>query len=139
MFKQYATLDEIVHSGGLEQIKQELNSYPLYTAMVRFFGFREIGIVVLNDRKQETSRYASHNNERGEITEIVTEFASPSIVVKAKEKVFVDILHNAEWVKEHWLLAIPKYARHFGLVSGAEGSIWNYVARFLRHFSSYSG
>src|SRR3989338_246525 len=118
MFTEYATLDQIVESGGLEQIKRELNSYPLYTAMVRFFGFREIGISVLNDRREEVARYASHNNERGDITEIVHYFSSPSIVVQANEKVFVEILHRADWVKEHWVRAIPRYALSFKVVSG---------------------
>lgn len=135
MFEHYTTLDEIVRSGGLEQIKGELNAYPLYTAMVRFFGFREIGIKVLNGRREEVARYASHNNERGEITEIVPYFTTPSIVVQADEKVFVDILHRADWVKEHWISAIREYAREFSLVSGQYDSVWSYLFRFWERFS----
>ena len=85
MFPQYTSLDQIVHAGGLPEITQELNLYPLYTKMVRLFGFTEIGIVAVDNAGKESGRYASFNNQRGEITDIVDHFTNPSIVVQAKE------------------------------------------------------
>src|SRR3989338_4344930 len=106
MFTPYHTLDQIVQAGGLSEIKQELNSYPLETRMVRLCGFKEIGIIATDDRGKESGRYASLNNERGEITYIVTEFANPCVVVQAKEKYLMDILHRVDWVKAHPFQAI---------------------------------
>lgn len=131
MFTPYTTLDQIVQAGGLEHIKSELNSYPLYTTMVRLFGFTEIGIVATNERGPECGRYASLNNEQGEITEIKTEFSNLSIVVQAKEKYFMEILHRVDWVKAHPFLAIAQYAPRFSLVQGSFKNIPAYVTHFF--------
>lgn len=131
MFPQYRTLDQIVQAGGLPEIKQELNSYPLYTKMVRLFGFKEIGIVATDDQGNECGRYASLNNEPGEITDIVNNFAHPSIVVQAKEKYLVEILQRADWVKAHPFLAIAQYGARFSLVQGSYKNIPMYVAHFF--------
>lgn len=132
MFTQYHTLDQIVQAGGLPEIKRELNSYPLYTKMVRLFGFTEIGIVATDDTGKESGRYASLNNERGEITDIVTQFANPCVIVKAKEKYLMEILQRVDWVKAHPFLAIAQYGRRFSLVQGSYKNIPTYVAHFLR-------
>lgn len=132
MFTPYHTLDQIVQAGGLSGIKQELNSYPLYTRMVRLFGFKEIGIIATDDRGKECGRYASLNNEQGEITDIVTEFANPCVVVQAKEKDLMEILCRVNWVKAHPFLAIAQYGLHFSLVQGSYKNIPAYVAHFLR-------
>ncbi len=132
MFTPYHTLDQIVQAGGLAEIKQELNSYPLYTKMVRLFGFTEIGIVAIDEQRKECGRYASVNNGQGEITDIASYFAAPSIVVQAKEHYLMEILHRADWVKAHPLLAITQYALHFSLVQGSYKNIPAYVAHFFR-------
>lgn len=131
MFPQYHTLDQIVQARGLAEIKQELNSYPLYTKMVRLFGFTEIGIVATDDRGEECRRYASLNNGRGEIIDITTQFVKPSIVVQAHEKYLMEIVHRADWVKAHPFLAIAQYAPRFSLVQGSYKNIPNYVAHFF--------
>ena len=132
MFSQYHTLDQIVHAGGLPKIKQELNSYSLYTKMVRLFGFTEIGIVAVDKAGKESGRYASFNNQQGEITDIVDYFINPSVVVQAKEKTLLEILHRADWVKAHPFLAIAQYGARFNLVQGSYKNIPMYVAHFVR-------
>lgn len=136
MFDHYTSLDQIVKDGHGEQIKQELNGYPLYRFMVRLFGFKEIGIIALGEQGQETSRYASHNNERGEITEIVGYFEKPDIAVKVQEKTLLEILHNAERVKDHPFAAILQYCWCFSLVEGKYQRVGEYVSSFLARASS---
>jgi hypothetical protein len=136
MFNQYQTLDQIIPSGGLPEIKQELNSYPLYTKMVRLFGFTEIGIIATDNQGKECGRYASSNNKQGEIVDITSHFANPSLVVQAKEKYLMEILHRAEWVKAHPFRAVAQYALHFSLVQGSYKNIPAYVAHFLSTFLS---
>ena len=131
MFNSYTSLEKIVADGHAEQIKQELNNYPLYTFMVRLFGFREIGIIALDEQSREIARYASQNNERGEITEIVNYFTKPDIAVKAKERDLLEILHQAERVKEHPFQAIVQYCWCFSLVAGQYQRIGEYVSDFL--------
>ena len=131
MLEHYTSLEQIVVNKETQQIKAELNAYPLYTFMVRLFGFREIGIVALDEKGGEIGKYASENNVSGEITEIKTCFSSPDIIVKAKEKVLVDILHHAEEVKQHPVKAILKYGWEFGLVYGKYESIGSYLAAFF--------
>ncbi len=131
MFEQYISLDQIVKDGHAEQIKQELNGYPLYTFMVRLFGFKEIGIIALNEQGRETSRYASHNNERGEIMEIVEHFEKPDIAVKAKERDLVAILHHAEKIKQHPIISILLYGPRFRLAQGKYARVEDYVDLFL--------
>ena len=131
MFNSYTSLEKIVADGHAEQIKQELNNYPLYTFMVRLFGFREIGIIALDEQSREIARYASQNNERGEITEIVNYFTKPDIAVKAKERDLLEILHQAEGVKEHPLAAILQYCWRFRLVAGQYQKVGEYVSDFL--------
>ncbi|MDO8655794.1 MAG: hypothetical protein Q7K45_01020, partial [Nanoarchaeota archaeon] len=123
--------ENIVQAGGLSEIKQELNSYPLYTRMVRLFGFKEIGIIATDDRGKESGRYASLNNERGEITDIVTEFANPCVIVQAKEKYLMEILQRVDWVKAHPFQAIAQYGLRFSLVQGSYKNIPAYVAHFF--------
>lgn len=136
MFNTYTSLDQIVKDGHSEQIKQELNSYPLYTFMVRLFGFKEIGIIALDEQDQEIAKYASHNNEQGEIIEIVDYFVKPDIAVKAKEKTLLEILHKAERVKEHPFAAILQYCWRFSLVQGQYQRVDEYVSSFLARASS---
>jgi len=131
MFNHYLSLDQIIRDDHTEQIKQELNSYPLYTFMVRRFGFKEIGIVALDDTRKEIGKYASHNNEQGEITEIVDHFVKPDIAVKAKERDLLEILHRAEWVKAHPLAAILQYCWRFSLVTGQYQRVGEDVGDFL--------
>ena len=135
MFHEYVTLDRVVQAGGKGLIKQELNSYPLYTRMVRLFGFTEIGIVATDDNGNERGRYASLSNERGEITEIRDYFAAPSIIVQAKEHYLMEILHRAERVKAHPFRAIAQYAPRFGLVQGSFSNIPAYVMHFLTNLA----
>ncbi len=134
MFNQYITLDQMVQEGGTEQIQQELNSYSLYTRMVRLFGFTEIGVVATDNHGKECWRYSSLNNERGEITKIVPYFTNPSIIVQAEEKYLVEILHRAEWVKTHPVVAIMEYWRAFSVVQGRYRGVHHYVVRFFSHF-----
>ncbi len=131
MFNSYTSLDQIVNDGGTDQIKQELNSYPLYNFMVRLFSFREIGIVVLDDAGQEIGKYASRNNEQGEITEIVDYFTNPDIAVKARERDLLEILHQAEWVKEHPFPAILQYCWCFSLAEGKYQKMGDYLSLFF--------
>ena len=71
------------------------------------------------------------NNARGEIVEIRNYFVSPSIVVQAREKTLLEILHRADWVKAHPFLAVAQYAPRFSLVQGSFRNIPAYVVHFF--------
>ena len=133
MLETYTSLERIVADGHTDQIKQELNAYPLYTWMVRLFSFREIGIVALDEIGNKIAEYASRNNERGEISDIMPYFTAPSILVQAREKDLLEILHHADWVKEHPIRAIVQYAGKFSLQQGTYRSVGDYVLIFFRN------
>ncbi len=133
MLETYHSLEKIVADGHTDQIKQELNAYPLYTWMVQLFGFREIGIVALDEIGNKIAEYASRNNELGEIIEIRPYFTAPSISVQAREKDLLEILHHADWVKEHPIRAIVQYAGKFSLQQGTYRTIRDYVLVFCRN------
>ena len=113
MFQHYKSLDEVMQGEGKHVVMRELNASSLYLNAVREMGYREIGIIVLDEEGREKYRYASCNLESGEIRDITAQFQKPNFIVKAKESVLMQILYDIEEIKAKPLPAILKYGLKF--------------------------
>ena len=114
-FKRYNFICDIMQGEGKKLLIRELNSTLLYVTAVKEMGYKEIGIFVTDDDDVEISRYASQNNDNGEVTDIVDHFEtnSPGITVRVNERTLLEILQNVEYVKDHPYRAFWKYLSDF--------------------------
>ena len=115
MFAQYATIDDVMEGEGRQLVMEQLNTTPLYVEAVKALRYKRIGIAVLDDDGNETSKYASLNGKDGKMVRIIEEFGDekPDIAVTVKGSVLMEILHHVEWVKANPLAAFLKYAPRF--------------------------
>ncbi|MBU0470299.1 MAG: hypothetical protein KKA62_03575 [Nanoarchaeota archaeon] len=114
MGKRYDSIDQFFKKDK-EWIAEELNGHPYYYGIVKFLGFKEIGIIVLDEEDLEIGRYASHNGNDGKIYEIEPYFVNPDLSVRVKETVLLDIIENREDVKAHPVRSFFRYQNHFSM------------------------
>ncbi len=131
IFQQYSSIAEIVQSGAIKLVQEELNATPLYVQAVAYLKLREIGIIVEGEQKKIVGKYASHNAADGKIEEIVDFHTHPDLTVRVREGVLMDILYHVEEVKRYPRRSFFRYARHFSMKSEEYWKLAGYVTRTL--------
>ena len=117
---EYSSIDDFFREDEMNFIEKEVNTNKLYLTVVKAMRYKKIGVVFLDEKGEEKTRYASYNDKKGKITGLEKDFdyKMTDITVMLKEKEALKIVWNVNWVKKHPLLALIRYLPKFSPYEG---------------------